>query len=136
MTLASYFAPLAMLYFSSTSCLVISIICRPYAVTLDEMARQGSFPTVAPVKPYTELALICRVGGIEGAERQRSSQIDFMFRERGSHLEGELTTVQHGSFERVFLNLEIRLGLLSCRQQVLENDCEQSLAPLGRHKVV
>lgn len=63
-------------------------------------------------------------------------KIEIMFRERGSHLEGELTTVQHGSFERVFLNLEIRLGLLSCRQQVLENDCEQSLAPLGRHKVV
>jgi hypothetical protein len=30
---------------------VFSIICRPYAVTLDEMARQGSFPIVAPVKP-------------------------------------------------------------------------------------
>jgi len=37
---------------------VFSIICRPYAVTLDEMARQGSFPIVAPVKPYTEFALI------------------------------------------------------------------------------
>jgi hypothetical protein len=23
------------------------------------MARQGSFPIVAPVKPYTEFALIC-----------------------------------------------------------------------------
>jgi len=37
---------------------VFSIICRPYAVTLDEMGRQGSFPIVAPVKPYTEFALI------------------------------------------------------------------------------
>ena len=68
--------PLATLYSASTSwtkneakeylrgirrvhtALVFSIICRPYAVTLDEMARQGSFPIVAPVKPYTELALI------------------------------------------------------------------------------
>jgi len=42
----------------SLTCLVFSIICRPYAVTLDEIAKHGSLPTVAPVKPYTELALI------------------------------------------------------------------------------
>ena len=41
---------------------VFSIICRPYAVTLDEMGRQGSFPIVAPVKPYTEFALIYKNG--------------------------------------------------------------------------
>jgi hypothetical protein len=40
---------------------VFSIICRPYAVTLDEMGRQGSFPIVAPVKPYTEFALIYKM---------------------------------------------------------------------------
>ena len=40
------------------TCFVFSIICRPYAVTLDEIARQGNFPMVAPVKPYTEFALI------------------------------------------------------------------------------
>jgi len=38
---------------------VFSIIWRPYAVTLDEMAKHGSLPIVAPVKPYTEFALIC-----------------------------------------------------------------------------
>lgn len=31
--------------------LVNSIMSRPYAVTEDEMARHGSLPTVAPVKP-------------------------------------------------------------------------------------
>ena len=40
------------------TCLVFSIIWRPYAVVLEDIGRQGSFPTVAPVKPYTELALI------------------------------------------------------------------------------
>lgn len=39
--------------------LVISIICRPYAVVDMEIGRQGSLPIVAPVKPYTELAEIC-----------------------------------------------------------------------------
>ena len=34
----------------------MSIIWRPYAVTLDEIGMHGSCPTVAPVKPYTELA--------------------------------------------------------------------------------
>lgn len=41
-----------------TSSLVFSIIVRPKAVTLDEISRHGSLPTVAPVNPYTELALI------------------------------------------------------------------------------
>lgn len=39
------------------ACLVVSIICRPYAVVDDEIGRQGSLPTVAPVNPYTEFAL-------------------------------------------------------------------------------
>ena len=39
-----------------TCALVDSIIWRPYAVTVDEISRQGSWPTCAPVKPYTELA--------------------------------------------------------------------------------
>lgn len=39
------------------TCFVCSIISRPYAVTLIEIGRQGSLPTVAPVNPYTELAL-------------------------------------------------------------------------------
>ena len=36
---------------------------RPYAVVLALIARHGILPTVAPVKPYTLLALTCRVGG-------------------------------------------------------------------------
>ena len=36
----------------------MSIIRRPYAVTDFDIARHGSCPTMAPVKPYTELALI------------------------------------------------------------------------------
>ena len=38
--------------------MVCSIMVRPNAVTLLEMGIQGSWPTVAPVKPYTELAEI------------------------------------------------------------------------------
>lgn len=79
MTLASYSYPLLVLYLSWTSCgaaqelgqrhadarrkrerrtcFVRSIISRPYAVTLIEIGRHGSLPTVAPVNPYTELAL-------------------------------------------------------------------------------
>ena len=41
------------------TCLVLSIISRPYAVTDIEMGKHGSLPTVAPVKPYTELAETC-----------------------------------------------------------------------------
>lgn len=43
------------------ACFVFSIICRPYAVTLDEIAKHGSFPMVAPVNPYTEFAEIFRL---------------------------------------------------------------------------
>ena len=50
--------PFAIVYARSTSALVAAIIVRPYAVTDDEIARHGSWPTVAPVKPYTELAEI------------------------------------------------------------------------------
>lgn len=35
------------------------IISRPYEVVEAEMARHGILPTVAPVKPYTELADTC-----------------------------------------------------------------------------
>jgi hypothetical protein len=48
---------------------VFSIICRPYDVTLDEIARQGSFPIVAPVKPYTEFALICKMDEKKGSDQ-------------------------------------------------------------------
>jgi hypothetical protein len=34
------------------------IIARPNDVTEAEISRHGSLPTFAPVKPYTELALI------------------------------------------------------------------------------
>lgn len=55
---------------------VFSIICRPYAVTLDEMARQGSFPIVAPVKPYTEFALIYKmVNRVQEKESDQSGSI-------------------------------------------------------------
>lgn len=40
--------------------LVCSIISLPYAVVLEEISKQGIFPTVAPVKPYTLLALTCK----------------------------------------------------------------------------
>uniref|UniRef100_A0A0E9SYD3 Uncharacterized protein n=1 Tax=Anguilla anguilla TaxID=7936 RepID=A0A0E9SYD3_ANGAN len=49
-----------MVYWDSTRFLVCSIICLPKPVTLCEISRQGSLPTWAPVKPYTELALIFR----------------------------------------------------------------------------
>ena len=39
--------------------LVWSIILRPKAVVEEEISRQGILPTVAPVKPYTLLALTC-----------------------------------------------------------------------------
>jgi len=40
--------------------LVWSIMFRPNAVVEDEISRQGILPMVAPVNPYTLLALICR----------------------------------------------------------------------------
>jgi hypothetical protein len=51
---------------------VFSIICRPYAVTLDEIGRHGSFPIVAPVKPYTEFALIYKM--VNRAQEKGSDQ--------------------------------------------------------------
>ena len=39
--------------------LVWSIMLRPKAVVEEEISRQGILPTVAPVKPYTLLALTC-----------------------------------------------------------------------------
>jgi len=39
---------------------VCSIIVHPTAVTLLEISRHGSIPTVAPVNPYTEFAEILR----------------------------------------------------------------------------
>lgn len=41
-----------------TKFLVRSIICRPKEVTDEDISKQGSWPTKAPVKPYTEFALI------------------------------------------------------------------------------
>jgi hypothetical protein len=35
---------------------VLSIIYLPNDVTEDEISRQGSYPTCAPVNPYTEFA--------------------------------------------------------------------------------
>ena len=56
-TTASCSQPLAIVYSFSMNAFVCSIIMRPNAVTLDEIARHGSLPTVAPVNPYTEFAL-------------------------------------------------------------------------------
>ena len=43
----------------SETYLVCSIMPLPNAVVLEEISRQGMRPTVAPVNPYTLLALIC-----------------------------------------------------------------------------
>ena len=48
------------MYLDSTWFLVSSIIILPKAVVDWDISKQGSFPTWAPVKPYTELALIFR----------------------------------------------------------------------------
>ena len=39
--------------------LVWSIMLRPKEVVEEEISRQGILPIVAPVKPYTLLALTC-----------------------------------------------------------------------------
>ena len=63
---------------------VFSIICRPYAVTLDEMARQGSFPIVAPVKPYTEFALIyTSMNGLRS--KSRAKHVNLLLGQAGDH---------------------------------------------------
>ncbi len=49
--------PIIYLVCDSHTYLVCSIICRPKDVTLDDISKQGILPTVAPVKPYTLLAL-------------------------------------------------------------------------------
>ena len=44
---------------SGRAYLVCSIMPRPKEVVLEEISRQGKVPIVAPVKPYTLLALSC-----------------------------------------------------------------------------
>ena len=53
--------------------LVWSIMLRPKAVVEEEISRQGILPIVAPVKPYTLLALTC-------AARQLGMSTDIMSR--------------------------------------------------------
>ena len=47
--------------------LVCSIMPRPYEVVDEEISRQGILPMVAPVKPYTLLALSCSAPTIRSA---------------------------------------------------------------------
>jgi hypothetical protein len=90
---------------------------RPKAVTLDEISRHGSLPTVAPVKPYTELALIYYCFR-EGIQVETEAEVEAERRGKSSHLESQLAAIQHGALERVCLFLQISLGLLSRSKQV------------------
>eukprot|EP00835_Amoeboradix_gromovi_P004554 NODE_361_length_10144_cov_0.288402.p4 type:complete len:154 gc:universal NODE_361_length_10144_cov_0.288402:7353-7814(+) len=49
--------PFFLLYLDSTKHLVCSIMSLPNAVTLADTSKQGKLPMVAPVNPYTLLAL-------------------------------------------------------------------------------
>jgi hypothetical protein len=43
-----------------------------------------------------------------------------------SHLQSQLSTIQHGFLERVLLLFQIRLGPLSRREEVFKNDRQQT----------
>lgn len=59
------------------TCFVFSIICRPYAVVLEEMAKHGSLPMVAPVKPYTEFALILSASCLPSSTARLKGSVSF-----------------------------------------------------------
>ena len=67
--------------------------------TLDEIGRQGKFPIVAPVKLYTELALIYRTShGEEDIEEVGARRTD---------LEGKLPSIQNSFFKGICPFLQI-----------------------------
>lgn len=113
---------------TSQTCLVFSIICRPNDVVLDEIARQGSLPIVAPVKPYTELALICgiKIGSVANISARRDEV----------YLQSKLPTIKHSPLEGVRLLLEVSLGALTRRDEVLKNSRKQALPLLRRGEEV
>lgn len=76
---------------------------------------------VAPVKPYTELALICF--------GQRISR-------PAAYLQSKLTSVQNSAFERIFLHLEIGLGSFTCTKEILQDMRQQPFPSLFGHEEV
>lgn len=89
------------------------------------MGRHGSLPTVAPVNPYTEFAEIWK--------RYQRDLVDLT---RGSYLQSQLSTIQHGTFERVRLLLEIILCSLTSSQQILENCRQESFTLIRLDEIV
>lgn len=77
---------------------------------------------VAPVKPYTELALICgdvSIGQVEALYLQR-----------------KLSSVQDCTLERVFLNLEVCLSSFTRAEKVLQYMRQQALPPFLCHEEI
>ncbi len=76
------------------------------------MAKQGSFPIVAPVNPYTEFALIYEaVGDIELRR----------FSRRLAYLKCKLSAIKHSPFKRVLLVLQISFCTLTSGDEVFQN---------------
>jgi hypothetical protein len=104
---------------------------RPNAVTDAEICRQGSLPTVAPVNPYTELAEIWHSARHRWPQPHPRPDVP-----GPTHLECQLAAVQDGAAEGVRFLLQIGLGPLACRQQVLQNLGQEPLAHRALDKQV
>jgi hypothetical protein len=92
------------------------------------MGRQGNFPIVAPVKPYTELALIYKINHSEEDIEEAGA--------RRTNLKGELPSIQNSLFKRVRLFLQICFCAFPCRDQVFQNSREQPLSSLARYEKI
>jgi hypothetical protein len=80
-------------------------------VTLEEIGRQGSLPIVAPVKPYTEFALIYNPTTVKDEMALHSSD--------PTNLQGKLSTVKHRALEWIGFLLQIGFSSLTRRDQIL-----------------
>jgi hypothetical protein len=90
------------------------------------MGRQGSFPIVAPVKPYTEFALIYNM--VSRPQEKGSDQSGSI---RQTHLQGKLAAIQHSAFERVGFLLQVGLGTFPRTDQIFQHGGKQAF-PSGR----
>jgi hypothetical protein len=95
------------------------------------MARQGSFPIVAPVKPYTEFALIYKM--VNRAQEKGSGQSGSI---RWTYLQGKLATIQHSALERVGFLLQVGLRTFTRTDQIFEYGGKKAFPPGRLHEPV
>jgi hypothetical protein len=73
------------------------------------MGRHGSLPIVAPVKPYTELALICMT------VNNQQQVLEWIL----TYFQSQLPTVKDSLFEWVGFLLKVGLGAFTRRNKIL-----------------